>query len=467
MKKTIFIIAALLSLQAAAQDGRQLRLDIDRCREMALAGNSAAVNAGLDVQAAKYQKQEAAAEYLPRISFMSVGFHSLNPMLKIGIKDILGNNDFSNNLQGLVDSYAAMYGISPYYSALQNGYGATVSLMQPVYAGGRIVTGNRLASLGLEAAQLQGKVQKRKTEEETDELYWQVVSLEEKLKTVSRFQEMLDTLCKDAESAYLAGLMTEDDLLQARLKRNELRTSKVKLRNGIRLSRMNLLNAIGQEYSVVRGSADEDRPYLDDFIIGESETAPQSPEGLYVDEERIAASMEEARLLALNVEAKCLEKRMELGNTLPQLAVGASYGYSRTIGDGKFNGTAFATLKIPISDWWKTSRKLNRLQIQVDKAQNDKEQLDRQVLLLVRKYWLDLNSAWEEYGLALESVQMARTSLDNTRSHYDAGLVPMSELLKAQASLQQAEDDAVDACTAYRKVLRIWQDISYLCELEN
>lgn len=467
MKKTILMIAALLSLQAAAQDRTELRLDIDRCREMALSNNSSTLNTRLDVRAAEYQKQEAAAEYLPRINFMSVGFQSLNPMLKIGIKDILGNNDLSNNLQGLVDSYAAMYGITPYYSALQNGYGASVSVMQPLYAGGRIVTGNRLASLGLEAAQLQGKVQARKTEEETDGLYWQVVTLEEKLKTVTEFKEMLDTLCKDAESAYRAGLMTENDLLQARLKRNELRTSEVKLRNGIRLSRMNLLNAIGQRYSVVRGSADDDRPYLDDFIIGESESAPQSPEGLYVDEERIAASMEEARLLALNVEAKRLEKRMELGNTLPQLAVGASYGYSRTIGDGRFNGMAFATLKIPISDWWKTSRKLNRLQVQVDKAQNEKDQLDKQVLLLVRKYWLDLNSAWDEYNLALESVQMARTSLDNTRSHYDAGLVPISELLKAQASLQQAEDGAVDACTAYRKVLRIWQDISYLCSSEN
>lgn len=53
MKKTIFIIAVLLSVQAAAQDGRQLRLDIDRCRQMALENNSAAVNAGLDVLCAK------------------------------------------------------------------------------------------------------------------------------------------------------------------------------------------------------------------------------------------------------------------------------------------------------------------------------------------------------------------------------------------------------------------------------
>lgn len=459
MKKTIFIIAVLLSVQAAAQDGRQLRLDIDRCRQMALENNSAAVNAGLDVLCAKYQKQEAAAEYLPQITFMSAGFHSLDPMLEAGLKDILGDNDPDGKLQTLVEGYAAMYGITPNFSALQSGYGASVSLMQPVYAGGRIVTGNRMASIALEAAQLQRRVQKRKTEEETDELYWQVVLLEEKLKTITEFQAMVDTLCKDAESACRAGLATEDELLQARLKRNELRTDEVKLRNGIRLSRMNLLDAIGQEYSVVSGAATESRPYLDDFIVGEANEAPQSPEGLYVDEEKIAASMEEARLLALNVEARRLEKRMELGNALPQLAVGASYGYSRTIGDGRFNGLAFATLKIPISDWWKASRKLNRLQVQVDKARNDKEQLDRQTLLLVRKYWLDLNSAWEEYGLALESVQMAKVSLGNTASHYDAGLVPLSELLQSRASLRQAEDGAVEARTAYRKALRIWQDI--------
>ena len=43
----------------------------------------------------------------------------------------------------------------------------------------------------------------------------------------------------------------------------------------------------------------------------------------------------------------------------------------------------------------------------------------------------------------------------------------MSELLQAQATLQQALNAQTDARTSYLKALRTWQDISYLCSSEN
>lgn len=467
MKKTLIILSALVSIQAFSQEAVSVKLSLDECREMALSADSRTVNARLDIQAAQLLRQEAQAEYFPRINAMSLGYHALDPMIKIGLKDILGNNDLSNNLQTLIDGYAAMYGITPYYSALQNAFGASVSVMQPLYAGGRIVTGNRLAALGEEAARLKLKVQERKSAEQTDELFWQVISLEEKQRTLGEFVQLLDTLCKDAESASRAGLMTENELLQARLKRNELLTTGVKLRNGIRLSKMNLFNSIGQPYCIVQGAASEDKPYIDAVLLEGPEGELQAPDTYYIDEEKVAASMEEARLLELNVESKRLEKRMELGNTLPQLAVGATYGYSRTIGEGRFNGAAFALLQIPLSDWWKTSRRLKRLQLEVDKAGNEKAMLDKQVLLLVRKNWLDLGTAWEEYLLSSESVQTAEKSLHSTASHYEAGMVPLSDMLQSQASLQQARDSQTDARISYLKALRTWQDISYLCRTDN
>ncbi len=454
--KALIIASLLLALPAAAQES--LTLSIDRCREMAVAHNSGAVNAGLDVQAARYQKQEALTEYFPRVSVVSLGFYSLNPMLKIGLKDIIGNNDFSNNLQnGLL-----MLGINPTYTALQYGYGASVNLVQPVFAGGRIVNGNRLAALGVEAAQLQKSLQERKTGEEIDDCYWQTLSLQEKLLTLEDFSELLDTLCKDASAAYSSGLMTEDELLQAQLKRSELRTAQIKLRHGIRLSKMNLLNSIGQDYSVIEGTACAEKPYIDSVSLEDETGEMQSPERYYVPEEQISASLEEARLLELQVDAKKLEKRMQLGETLPQLAIGATYGYSDLIGNPRFNGTAYATLQIPISDWWKTSRTLKRLQLQIDKAENEQTQLSGQLTLLVRKYWIELTSAWDEYEVALESLRAAEAAYANVRSHYEAGLVPLSELLQSQASLREACNGLTDARTNYRKALRVWMDIAEL-----
>ncbi|HIQ84836.1 MAG TPA: TolC family protein [Candidatus Cryptobacteroides excrementigallinarum] len=458
MKKTV--LAALAALTCIAAPAQELRLTLEECREMALQNNSSAVGAALDLEAARYQKQEAFAEYFPRVSAMGFGFWAFDPLLEIGVKDIFGNNDFSNNLQGLIDSYAPMYGLPTSYTTLSRGYLAGVSVMQPIFAGGRIVNGNRLAALGVEAAGLQQEVQRRSTSDEIEGYWWQVVSLQEKRELLAGSKEFVDTLFRDVTAAYEAGLVTEDELLQVKLARNELLSNEVQLDNGLKLAKMNLLNSIGQGYTVISANASEERPYIDSIVLADEEGLPGPPEAYYVDEESIAASMEETRLLELQVEAAELQKKMALGEALPQLAVGATYGYYDFTGKGDFNGLAFATVQIPISDWGKTSAKMKRLQTQVDKAASQRDYLQSQIILGVRQSWIELNSAWSQYQLALDSEAAAEASFGRVERNYEAGMVTAAELLQSQTSLRQASDKRADALNSYRQALRKWLELA-------
>ena len=458
MKKTV--LAALAALTCIAAPAQELRLTLEECREMALQNNSSAVGAALDLEAARYQKQEAFAEYFPRVSAMGFGFWAFDPLLEIGVKDIFGNNDFSNNLQGLIDSYAPMYGLPTSYTTLSRGYLAGISVMQPIFAGGRIVNGNRLAALGVEAAGLQQEVQRRSTSDEIEGYWWQVVSLQEKRELLAGSKEFVDTLFRDVTAAYEAGLVTEDELLQVKLARNELLSNEVQLDNGLKLAKMNLLNSIGQSYTVISANASEERPYIDSIVLADEVGLPGPPEAYYADEESIAASMEETRLLELQVEAAELQKKMALGEALPQLAVGATYGYYDFTGKGDFNGLAFATVQIPISDWGKTGAKMKRLQTQVDKAASQRDYLQSQIILGVRQSWVELNSAWSQYQLALDSEAAAEASFGRVERNYEAGMVTIAELLQSQTSLRQASDKRADALNSYRQALRKWLDLA-------
>ena len=458
MKKTV--LAALAALTCIAAPAQELRLTLEECREMALQNNSSAVGAALDLEAARYQKQEAFAEYFPRVSAMGFGFWAFDPLLEIGVKDIFGNNDFSNNLQGLIDSYAPMYGLPTSYTTLNRGYLAGVSVMQPIFAGGRIVNGNRLAALGVEAAGLQQEVQRRSTSDEIEGYWWQVVSLQEKRELLAGSKKFVDTLFRDVTAAYEAGLVTEDELLQVKLARNELLSNEVQLDNGLKLAKMNLLNSIGQSYTVISANASEERPYIDSIVLADEEGLPGPPEAYYADEESIAASMEETRLLELQVEAAELQKKMALGEALPQLAVGATYGYYDFTGKGDFNGLAFATVQIPISDWGKTGAKMKRLQTQVDKAASQRDYLQSQIILGVRQSWVELNSAWSQYQLALDSEAAAEASFGRVERNYEAGMVTIAELLQSQTSLRQASDKRADALNSYRQALRKWLELA-------
>lgn len=448
----LLLLFMSVTFPAAAQE--RVTLTLEGCKSMAMQNNAAVANSRLDVYAAKAQKEEALAEYFPKVSVNAFAFYAIDPLLKIGVKDILGNSDMANNITSWVNQNAPMYGINPYYSTLKRGYSATVSVVQPVFAGGRIVFGNRLAALGVEAAGLQNSIQSRKSAEEIEQMYWQVVSLEEKMKTITQVRKMLENLEKDLSSAVGAGLATQTDMLQLKLKMNELRSAMTSARGGIRLAKMNLCNSIGMEYTPYRTSDAGSMPYIDSIAVADSLPLLDEPMAYWRDENEIVARREESRLLELAVEAKKAERRMVLGEVLPQVGVGASYGYGDVIGNGSFNGVVFATIKIPVTDWGKYSRRLQRYDYQVQKACNDREYLGNQLLLEIRKLWFDLTVAWEQTLLAEENVAVADAMAEDRMNQYKAGLIPLSGLLEAQTALRQSTDACIDARIAYRTALQ-------------
>ena len=381
-----------------------------------------------------------------------------DPILEIGLTDIMGDNDFSNNLNSMLEGYAQQYGFNTQYSTLKKGITATVTAMQPIFAGGRIINGNRLAALGKEAAQLQHEIQLRTTSEDVEKGYWQVVSLEEKMKTLDQMQGLVDTLYRDVNAAVQAGLATKNDLLQVKLKKNEIRSGKIRVRNGIRLAKMNLFNSIGLEYNPYSTIQNDSVPYIDDILLSDRLTDLSAPDAYYMPEEEAAARQAESRLLDLSVRSKQLEKKMTVGETLPQIGVGASYGYGNIIDKGQMNGAVFASIQIPLSDWGKTARKMQRYDYQIQKAENEKDFLNAQLILQIRQLWMDLTASWEQLLVARESVGTAQASVYQLESYYRAGMSPLSDLLQAQSQLQECSNEYIDQCIAYRTALQAYLD---------
>ena len=451
-----FIYILILLLLPFAASAQVVTLTLENCKDMALQNDPSVRNAHLDVLAARAQKQEAFSEYFPKVSFNAFGFWSLSPLLEVGVKDIIGENELSEVLSSLIESASQQYDFSPIYKALKTGYVASLSAVQPLYAGGRVVTGNKLASLGVEAARLQQEIALRDNEASVEAEYWQVVSLEEKLNTVGILSQLLDTLHKDLSSAVQAGLAVQTDLMQLELKQSELKSGIVQLKGGIRLAKMNLLNSIGQDYCFLPANADSLKPFIDDIVFADRLEDLLPPQEYYIPEEQLAASLNENQLLDLSVEAKKMEKRMALGEALPTVGVGASYNYSRTINE-RANGTVFAIVQIPISDWGKVSRKVQRMDYQMQKASNDRDYLSSQLLLQVRQLWLGLTVAWDKMMVAQETMDLAQKTVDQLTGRYEAGLVPMSELLQAQTILRQSTEAYIDSQIEYSSALTAYQ----------
>ena len=434
MKKTLFILMILMC--ASAVSAQEVRLSLNDCIVLSESNNPYIKNTYLDIQSANYQKKEVFAEYFPRLSFRAIGISSYDYFI-----DILIGAEF-----GQMARNAGVAGNT------KHGFNATLSLMQPLYAGGRIVTGNKLAKVGIKAAELKHDMNLREKREEVEKLYWEIVALEEKRNTLKHLEELLDVLYKDVTSAIDAGVLTESDLLLVNMKKNELKSGKIHLEGGIKLLKMNLFNIIGVKYSYIEAVADETKPHIDKIVLSDRLTTFLPPSEYYIPDEEFAANVTETELLKLMVEAKELEKKLALGEYLPTAGFGISYGHSSVMMSNS-NAIGLATISIPISSWGKGSQKLRRLDNEIQKAVNEKEHLTSQLRLQASQLWLNLTVAWEQMKLAEENVKYAEQTVYDQMSRFNAGLVPISDVLMNQTSLMEATENLIAKQIDYSKAL--------------
>lgn len=410
--------------------GRGQSLSLDSCLKAALAHNATLENARLDVLAAEQVKRQAFTKYFPTVSATALGYHALNPLFEYGIGDI-ENAQIRQDLYNLWAEYGGALGIPPSISLAERGTAVAATAMQPLYAGGRIVNGNRLAQLGVEAAQLQQDLSLEKVLLSVEENYWLVVSLYEKRSTVLQALDFLDTLERDVLTAEEAGLTTRNDRLKVALKRDEMRSNLLKVENGIQLATMALCQMSGIDYSPTLQLTD---------------TVNTEPSDIDVRIAEAVARRKESRLLALNVQAEQLKKKMIVGEALPQLAIGVGASYGNLIVDRySANGLAFATLQVPLTDWWATAHKAKEQEIRIQQAENSRRDLTGKMALETEQAIHNVQEAQAQVALTESTLRDAKENLESVQVNYEAGLVPVSELLEARTLYSQAQDQLTEA----------------------
>ena len=436
------ICSSVFILHFSFASAQSLSLSLDDCLTLATQGSVAQQNARLDVLAAQAQRGEARTLWFPTLQARALGFQALNPLLDIGLGDVLGHSDGASVLRYYLETQGRLYGINTRYTSLLNGYTSGLTLTQPLYAGGRIVSGNRLAALGVEAATLKARVTERDDRLAVEQKYWLVVSLEDKQQVLDAALALLDTLMRDVRSAADAGLALTSDIMQVQLRRDELVSDSLRLASGLRLARQDLLNTIGA-FDVNT-----------DVVLTTRLADLEAPEHWYVPEAQAASNAEEARLLQLQVKARQLERRMALGEALPEVAAGAAYGYGRMLGTKpQGNGLVFATVSIPVTDWAKTLQKTRRLGYAVQQAENEQTTLSAQLELRVRQAWDELTLCWQQLAVARRSVDTAHTLFVQSERSRAAGIATTADHLQAELTYRTAQNILADRRIAYAEAL--------------
>jgi outer membrane protein TolC len=412
---------------------------LQQIKDSALHNNFAVRCAKYGVEAAQQQRKEAFTKYFPNVSGTGLWFNANKGMAQTTINP---SASISPELgaalaQSLPQEALAALANPISISMMKNGTIGSLMAVQPVFAGGQIINGNKLAKVGEEVSRLQLQLSENEVEKTAEQYFWQLASLQEKMKTVDAVDTLLRDIYKDVDVAVRAGVAMRNDLLQVQLRQNDIQSQRLKLRNGISIVRLLL-----SQYCGLRDTS---------FAISFQTSIPEkfNVSCLMFN----VNGLPEYQLLDKQVEAANLQKKMAIGQNLPTLAVGAGYNYHNLLENNHSFGMVFATVSVPITDWWGGSHAIKRKKIEHQKAVEQLEDNTQLLKIRMQNAWNGVEESYQQLQLAKRSIEQASENLRLNRNYYRAGTSKMSDLLEAQLLYQQSLDKHTDAFADYQNKL--------------
>lgn len=465
------ITSLLLLLGATLSSYAQQVLTLDSCRALALANNKELRISQEKVNAAHYEKKAAFTNYLPKID-LTGGY--MRTQKEISLLSDEQKQSISNigttagaQLQEQIKQLAAsdpvlgsllqpLQGVIPGLTAGLNGVGqglvdafrtdtrnmtvGAATLTQPLFMGGKIIAYNKITKYAERLAESQHATGMQDLILQTDQVYWQIISLVNKKKLAENFLELVQKLDSDVDKMIKEGVATKADGLSVKVKVNEAEMMLTQVDNGLNLSKMLLCQLCGLPLETDFQLADEsmkDLPLPNTYTEANVSTA--------------LSNREELKSLELASEIYRQKVNVVRADFLPSVALTANYlvtNPSLVNGfENKFRGmwAAGIVVKIPVFHWGEGIYKVKAAKAEANIARYKLEDIKEKVELQVTQNSYKVNESTKKLALAEKNMEKAEENLRYANLGFKEGVIPTSNVLEAQTAWFSAQSGKIDA----------------------
>lgn len=439
MKRTILLLTFVVTVSCMHA---QRMLTLEECRNLAIQNNKELQISGEKIKMADNEKKAAFTKYFPQLS--ANGAYMWNQK-DINLLDMGAlSSSLSSSLGGLAQLpmiQHLMSGVNDMqHLDVQNIWVGNVSLVQPVFMGGKIVNYNQITKFAKQLAESMNNLQLQDLIYKTDETYWQVISLVNKKKLADAYVDLLRKMDSDVTAMIYEGVATEADGLSVKVKLNEAEMAQTKVENGLALTRMLLAQICGLSLEEDLSLADEK---LDNFPVETTQASADLNEAFM--------NRNELRSLDLATKIYKRKERIALAVMLPNVALAANYfvtnpnvfnGFKNDFA-GMFN--VGVMVKVPLSGWWEGTYRRNsakaETRIKTLEWQDAREKIELQVNQSVYK----VNEAGKKLIASSRNMENAEENLRRANFGFEEGVIPALNLMEAQTAWVSARSSLIDA----------------------
>ena len=439
MKRTILLLAFVVTVSCMHA---QRMLTLEECRNLAIQNNKELQISGEKIKMADNEKKAAFTKYFPQLS--ANGAYMWNQK-DINLLDMGAlSSSLSSSLGGLAQLpmiQHLMSGVNDMqHLDVQNIWVGNVSLVQPVFMGGKIVNYNQITKFAKQLAESMNNLQLQDLIYKTDETYWQVISSVNKKKLADAYVDLLRKMDSDVTAMIYEGVATEADGLSVKVKLNEAEMAQTKVENGLALTRMLLAQICGLSLEEDLSLADEK---LDNFPVETTQASADLNEAFM--------NRNELRSLDLATKIYKRKERIALVEMLPNVALAANYfvtnpnvfnGFKNDFA-GMFN--VGVMVKVPLSGWWEGTYRRNsakaETRIKTLEWQDAREKIELQVNQSVYK----VNEAGKKLIASSRNMENAEENLRRANFGFEEGVIPALNLMEAQTAWVSARSSLIDA----------------------
>ncbi len=446
--KYILMIIALFTFSLIS--GRDLSLS--ESRKLALENNTTLKISNENKIISQYNKKAAFSLFTPAISFLAdyTNFQKKIQYEKdLGLDKIIGAMGQANPALATDPFYqtlVAMQDKLPSSLSLElgrpNNYLLTFSLTQPLFTGGKIVNQYKISKDLMKISESGYLLKQEEVILDVDENYFRVLNVMEKVKLAEAYKNMLAELVNNLENMQLAGLITSNEILKAKVKYSEAELNIFKAKNGLKLAKMSLNKTLGLRI--------EDEVNLTDsllkaedysYVFAKDETINNRPEIKSLNS-----------LLDINAKLISITK----SRYLPNLVLQGNYNF--------INPNPYNSMEPEFGNNWQIGL-IGQMELfhgndtyyQLATAKHNKKVTEFEIQEAKEKITLELEQAKLKYEEAKQYLSMAENNLSQAvenlrvcKDKFEEGLLTSSEVLEAQTLWQQAFGTTIEAKTDLR-----------------